>query len=413
MTANRDDARGAVTRPYEIDVGRTVCRELLVRTHRPMFDRIVLHERVVLGVPRAKTKNPRSVGFDVDSGRELSSADVDLVMRCQRTSEGRQRHGLRLVRRPAIGSESSVIEFYPSGDAKPAGLADVPDATTGVARTTFGWYVGCHDGYLYAFTRAGGLLWRWQTPGSEDHDSKEPADSSYRPCPYHLTTDGTQALVAFSSTVWCIDESGSTAWSVDLDRLDVPRKPRAERGGAPIPQWRESPFATTLVHASPTLRRVSALVADNNAWLVTSRSGELFRFDQHGHIELWEHVGTGRVFPLPDLDGRIAAFGSGRTVLHVDGGAQRLPDEYPWPYWLWVIGQNWLIAHRRPRDRHLRVIDERGQLVTEVRSQGAITDFDVGDDLLAFVSAGTLVVLDSPGLSRRKAAGDVFHKGVL
>lgn len=366
-----------------------------------MFDRVYLEQRTAVGRPRPNVKKQDPVVYDIDSGRELADDQLEEVLK-PGGNRGRQGHGLRVARRAAVGDGSSVLEFYALGNPEPIHVAEVPDATAAIKRTTFGWYVGCRDGYLYAFTRAGRLRWRWRTPGAEEFEPKAPGDRYSRPCPYRVATDGTRALVASWSSIWCINEDGSTAWGADLRGLtesntrQVGRRELRDVGSSRTAIAREG---ITLSFGNPFLS-VSALAAIDNGWFVGSSNGELFRFHANGHLERRLRLSSGHVKAVFDVDGRIAAFASQPNIWHLESDAPlRLPDQYQWPYWLYAVGQNYLIGHR-PRDRHLGVIDDRGELVLQIRSPGPITDFDIGDDLIAFVAAGTLVVLEFAGLSR-------------
>lgn len=395
------DARGDAP-PYDVKVGSAHCRELLLRTRRPMFDRVCLHERTAVGRPRPNVKNQDAVVFDIDSGRELDRTELEEILRHARKPEDQQSHNLWVARRAAVGEGGSVLEFHAFGSPEPVRVVEVPDATAAIKRTTFGWYVGCRDGYLYAFTRAGRLLWRWPTPEAEQFEQTGPPIANSRPCPYRVATDGKRALVASWSSIWCVNEDGSTAWGADLHGLIKPRTRhvgRRELRDAASARTAIAREGITLRFGNPFLS-VSVLAGYQGNWFVGSSNGELFRFDADGRLERRLRLSSGHVRAVFDADGQIAAFASQPNVWYLESDALlRLPDEYQWPYWLHAIGGNYLIGHR-PRNRHLGVIDERGQLVVQVRSPGPITDFDIGDDLIAFVAAGALVVLEFAGLSR-------------
>ena len=388
---------------YEVTVGRSLCHELLFQTRRPMFDRVRLYERMVIAHPRPNVKNQEPAAFDLDTGQHVDPERFDeLRRRTTRTLNDLQSHRLRVASWAAVGKGASRLEFYVFDESEPVEVAEVPDAISGIERTTFGWYVGCRDGYLYAFNRVGRLLWRWQTPGSGGYQPDESAARYFRPCPYRMATDGERALVASWSKVWSISSAGATTWTADLRELIKPREVRVGRR-----ELRDvTSSRVSIAREGITLRigqpfmSVSVLAAYVDSWFVGG-AGEVFRFDRGGRLELRQRVSQGgHVASVFDREGRIVAFASQPNIWYIGGnGPLRLPDEYQWPYWLSSIGGNHLIAHR-PGDRHLGLIDDQGRLIVQVRARRSITDFDFGNDVLAFVAGGCLVALQISGQLR-------------
>ena len=64
-------------------------------------------------------------------------------------------------------------------------------------------YVGCSDGFLYAFTFEGELAWRWETPGR----------GRPRVAPWHVRACGPLVLSTTFSYVYAIDGDGTLEWA--------------------------------------------------------------------------------------------------------------------------------------------------------------------------------------------------------
>ncbi len=282
------------------------------------------------------------------------------------------------------------------------GFLDVPISRVGRAR--FGWYVGCRDGFLYTFNQIGELLWRWETPGLSSFRLGDSSDSSLRPSPYHLVTNGKEALVGSWGSVWCVSSEGETLWSAVLASLDGEEEP------ASFPSTRDDAAATDIELVSmrrdgPRFhthfgfhQRVTTVLVEGDDWLVCGSAGDLFRFSKDGQLKMRISISTSSVVPIHDIGGSIAAFGSQPNLWFIDRDEPvRLPDAYQWPSYLQAGCGDYVLSHRHG-DRHLGLINEEGRLSLQVRCPRSITSIDVGEEALAFVAA-SLVVLGVPGLS--------------
>lgn len=119
--------------------------------------------------------------------------------------------GLGTERTGRIGDGVTRLAFFsPTGSV--VRETEVPDATSQIAFGPDLWYVGCRDGWLYAFRRDGERLWRWETPGAREHQN----GTYTRPCPYYVSSDGERATISSMGDIFCVASSGKTLWHFAL-----------------------------------------------------------------------------------------------------------------------------------------------------------------------------------------------------
>ena len=441
--------------PYELVVGRQRCREQFARVRRPMFDRVFLRGDAVVALPRRGTKTAGPVAFELASGGEI---DMDALPVEGAPGEG-DRLRLDYVSSP-VGRGPSQLRLFEGWSTEPLRTIELPDAISGVAEAPFGWCVGCRDGFLYALNRAGGLVWRWQTPGASSFRSAGPGDVYFRPAPYRLASNGRSVLVSWFGSLWSVGANGVTEWGLRLQdlgdgrlseiRLRGRQSAAAAALGVPAhasPREIKRAYRRAVKQAHPDLhpddataaarfRRVqqayeslsgqgpltgngggvirfhfpsaatvSFLDVVDTDWLVGSGDGTLFRLSSEGRLVARVRVGIGALFCVRDCSQQVAAVCSypvtGRpqpNLWFVDAPAPvPLPDQYPWPDHLLGSYGRYLLAHR-PRGRDLGLIDETGQLAVQLRCPRAITSVCVAEGVLV-LAAGALICLQIDGLS--------------
>ena len=162
----------------------------------------------------------RSWGHRRDSGVWMEWALSDGAMSARREDLPRQRSIRFGASGAVIGATQSgpvdecVTELaFLSPQGTLLGQAQLPNAASEIAEVSgAGWFVGCRDGGLYAFTSAGERLWTWWTPGARGFIG----DRYLRPCPYYVSGDRDHALVSSFGTIYCISSDGEARWSFDL-----------------------------------------------------------------------------------------------------------------------------------------------------------------------------------------------------
>ncbi len=120
-------------------------------------------------------------------------------------------YGLGTVRTGRVGSGVTNLTFL-APNLTVVATPQVPDAISEVVAASSLWYVGCRDGYLYTFRQTGELLWRWETPGSHNHDG----NAYSRPCPYFVASDGERVVISSMGDIYCISSGGVTMWHFQL-----------------------------------------------------------------------------------------------------------------------------------------------------------------------------------------------------
>lgn len=145
------------------------------------------------------------VDFDLESGTEIHRAEnLPLLGSTVFSSDGR---GIGVRRTAAVGKGPTLLRFL-GADGRLVAISEVPDATSEIACGPGLWYVGCRNGFLYAFDFDGRQCWKWETPGA----SKSTDNAYFRPCPYYVSSHGSFAAVASMGNIYAVGPNGRTLW---------------------------------------------------------------------------------------------------------------------------------------------------------------------------------------------------------
>ena len=145
------------------------------------------------------------VDFNLESGTEIHRAEnLPLLGSTVFSSDGR---GIGVRRTAAVGKGPTLLRFL-SADGRLVAQSEVPDATSEIACGPRLWYVGCRNGFLYAFDFDGRQCWKWETPGA----SKSTDNAYFRPCPYYVSSHGSFAAVASMGNIYAVEPNGRTLW---------------------------------------------------------------------------------------------------------------------------------------------------------------------------------------------------------
>ena len=212
----------------------------------------------------------------IDGSEVGRHTDLSAFGRLAFSSSG---YALGTIQTGRVGAAETALTFLNPGSTV-VGTALVPDAVSEIADAGDLWYVGCRDGYLYAFGETGEMLWRWATPGSRNHSD----DDYSRPCPYYVASDGERAVVSSMGDIYCINPSGATIWHFQLPRDES--RADAEGAGFAIDDADEDDdlafeFSITFAGMEPT---VSRLIAGRAAVLVGSSDGRLLVLSPSGEL---------------------------------------------------------------------------------------------------------------------------------
>lgn len=143
--------------------------------------------------------------IDLDSGAEVRRVDSLPEFRSLRVAPGG--HICATTYGHAVGQGPTGLCFLdPAGAVRRE--TEVPDSVSDVAVGPGLWYVGCRDGYLYAFGLQGEPLWRWETPGSRAYSG----DPYSRPCPYQVASDGGFAVLCSWGDLYAVGPEGQLLW---------------------------------------------------------------------------------------------------------------------------------------------------------------------------------------------------------
>ena len=145
------------------------------------------------------------VEFDLESGSEIHR--VENLPPLGRTVFAPDGRGIAIRRTAAVGKGPTLLRFL-GAHGRLVGESDVPDATSEIACGPDLWYVGCRNGFLYAFDFDGRQRWKWETPGAS-----RCTDSAYfRPCPYYVSSHGSFAAIASMGNIYAVAPNGRTLW---------------------------------------------------------------------------------------------------------------------------------------------------------------------------------------------------------
>ncbi len=351
--------------------------------------------------------------------------------------------GIWLTRTGRVGNGSGELHFVnPEGRVR--GQATIPDVPSELAAGDGLWFVGCRDGKLYGFDREGGRLWAWETPGSRRYNG----DVYFRPCPYHVASGGTCAVVASMADLYAVNSRGKTLWHVSIpnaqetrytftvpldgsdigsrayDMLQVPpgsdhaavkvayrrlamatHPDRNPEDPAAADKFREVQTAYEAIVAGVAGSRessregitfsieisgfgptVSFLAANEQGVLAGSSHGRLYHLDWQGRIQQVRALGQGAVNGALHPDGSLAAVWCDGVLFFFKGTeVVNTMDVDLYPRGLRAIGNDVLIF----RDNRVEVLDSEGRHVWIAEFAKKVVEVAWHSDLL-ICAAGAL-----------------------
>ena len=264
--------------------------------------------------------------------------------------------GLGTIQTGRVGAAETTLTFL-TPEATVIGTASVPDAVSEVADAGGVWYVGCRDGYLYAYLETGDLLWRWETPGARNHAG----DSYFRPCPYYVTSDGERAVVSSMGDIYCISPAGASIWHFTLPSDEALAD--KELSGFRLDDFDDEDglaFEFAIVGMATI---VSRIIASSDAILIGASDGRFFDLSPTGELREAHTLGESSVGPVVDADGALAAVAAGETIFRWEEGRFHRAAELAetpervgvWRNGLWVQNR-----------KQLDILDWTGKLIWSV-----------------------------------------------
>lgn len=353
--------------------------------------------------------------------------------------------GIGIRRTAAIGRGPTLLRFF-GADGRITAESSVPDATSQIGLGGDLWYVGCRDGYMYAFGFDGKRRWAWETPGTKDY-----TDNAYfRPCPYFVTAGPAFAVAASMGNIYAVSPTGETLWHATLPsekqtrweftvpargsgagdqdayrilglRVDAPqtevksayrrlalathpdRNPGNEDAAA---RFRTVQGAYERILAGPRtmggrhdgvtisirlqgLGPTASFLAANAAGVAAGSSqGGLYVFDQRGRLREARVLGDGPVRAALRSDGTLGAAWCSDALLFVRGNTiVNAAEAREWPRGLTMLGDDVVLW----RSNELRVMDSYGRLLWSADFSKPLTGIATHGDTLV-CAAGVLAV---------------------
>ena len=309
--------------------------------------------------------------------------------------------GLGTVQAGRVGSAVTTLTFL-APDLTQVATSRVPDAVSEFVDASGTWYVGCRDGYIYAFRQTGELLWRWEVPGSRNHDG----DTYSRPCPYYLSSDGERVVTSSMGHVYCVNSEGATIWHFQLPNDDAtsmttsiplsdvmksdevgagPSKPDTVEEGVPTLE-----FSITVPGIEPT---VSRLTANSESVLVGSSDGRILVLSMAGQLRSVHELGGSWAGPVMDIDETpVAAYSHGSLFRWERDGLHHVTDVAGPPDGVGVWSDGLYLWKRKRLD----VLDWSGQEVWSAEFSKNINSAVVQRGRL-ICAAGVLAAFALPG----------------
>jgi tetratricopeptide (TPR) repeat protein len=349
---------------------------------------------------------------------------------------------IAIRRTAAVGQGPTLLRFL-NAEGHVAAESSVPDATSAIALGPNLWYVGCRNGFLYAFGFDGKKRWAWETPGASNY-----TDNAYfRPCPYYLASHQSFVAVASMGNIYAIAPSGNTIWHVSLPNeresrweftiplqgvqgsqdpyeiFELPRNAPLEKVKA---AYRRMALATHPDRnpddndATEKFRRIqeayerilsghavigtphagitvsmeiqgirptaSFLGANTKGVVVGSSQGRLYIFDGNGRLREARVLGDGPVRVAVRPDGTVGAAWCSDALLFFRGDKIiNACESVDWPHSLTMLGDDVVLWRRN----EVQVMNEYGQLLWWLEFSKSITNVVAqGDRLLC--AAGVL-----------------------
>jgi len=382
------------------------------------------------------------VDFDCQSGDEMSR--VENLPRFSDVIYAPDGRSIGICRTAAVGRGPTLLRFL-TADGQLTAESSVPDATSEVALGPDLWYVGCRNGFLYAFGFDGCLRWTWETPGA----SQSTDNVYFRPCPYYVSSRGTFAVVASMGDIYAIGPNGRTLWHAAIPNehqtkwnftvpvpgaapLQQPYKVLGLPSGAPRDQvksaYRRLALAThpdrnpSNPEATANFRRIqeayerilagegegssttaegitisfeiqgmgptaSFVTGTSSGAVVGSSQGRIYSFDGKGCLRGARVLGDGTVRVALRRDGNLGAAWCDNTLLFFrDGEVINAVESVAWPRDLAMWGDDVVLWQRN----ELAVFDVFGRTLYALEFSKSIAGVAIHDDVL-FCAAGALV----------------------
>ena len=388
----------------------------------------------------ASKESSTLVNIDLVNGLEVRRVDnLPVLGDTWFAPDGR---GIGIRRTGAIGQGPTLLRFIDT-EGRLAAESSVPDATSEIALGPDLWYVGCRNGFLYAFGFDGRQRWAWETPGSKGYN--ESAD--FRPCPYYLASQQSFAVVASMGNVYAVAPNGRTLWHAALPNerqtrweftiplqagrgneepygilglpLNAPRDQvksayrrlalathpdRNPGDSAAADKFRRIQGAYERVLAGPPAGRAgtagitvtmeisglgptASFIAANDAGVVVGSSqGRLYIFNANGSLREARVLGDGPVRAALRPDGTLgAAWYSDTLLFFKENKIVNAAEVLDWPRALTMLGDDAVLW----RGNEVQVLNASGQLLWSVEFSKSITGVAAHGDTLV-CAAGVL-----------------------
>ncbi|MCG3204342.1 MAG: Chaperone protein DnaJ [Elusimicrobia bacterium] len=395
----------------------------------------------------ASKESSSLIDIDILTGAEVNRVDGLPVLDDMKFAPNG--YGIGLKRTAAVGKGPTHLVFLDDkGRVKTE--TSIPDATSDIALGPNLWYVGCRDGFLYAFNLEGKKLWSWETPGAKTHQD----NVYFRPCPYYVSSQESFAAIGSMGTIFAIDSNGRTRWTqvipnekqtkwtftVPMDGMtdgkeaykilgipvgakpeDVkaayrklalathpdrnPLDPKAtekfrevqgayERivsGNISLGNGSEKGVTFT-IEIQGVGPMINFIAANSEGVAVGSSQGRLYLYDAKGQLKEARVLGDGQIRATLRPDGSLGAAWCDNTLLFFKNGKIVNAVEAPeYPTALTMIGDEVVIS----RGKQAWILDEYGRTRWMTEFSRSITGVAVHDDVLVF-SAGVLVGFRRP-----------------
>jgi hypothetical protein len=381
------------------------------------------------------------VEFDLESGSEVRRVEnLPLFGSTVFAPDGR---GIGVCRTAAVGKGPTILRFLGS-DGRLVAESTVPDATSEIAFGPDLWYVGCRNGFLYAFGPDGRQRWAWETPGA----STSTDNAYFRPCPYYVSSLGSFAVTASMGDIYGVSPHGKTLWHATIPNehqtkwnftVPIPGEPGTREPyavlGLPFDAPREkvkSAYRHLVLATHPdrnpsdpdatvNFRRIqeayerilaghvgngtttgtgitfsieiqgmvplaSFVTATDSGVLVGSSQGRIYIFDGNGNLRDARVLGDSAVRVALRSDGTVgAAWCSDALLFFHDNKMTNAVESVEWPRALTMLGDNVVLWRRN----EVRVMDAYGRPMYALEFSKSLAGVVAHGDTL-YVAAGVL-----------------------
>lgn len=392
------------------------------------------------------------IDFDCQTGNEILRVEhLPRFTNAVFASDGR---AIGICRIAAVGRGATLLRFL-SADGQLVAESSVPDATSEVAIGPDLWYVGCRNGFLYAFGFDGQQRWAWETPGA----SQSTDNVYFRPCPYYVSSRGSFAVVASMGNIYAVNPNGKTLWHAVMPNerqtkwnftvpvpggisTQQPYKVLGLPAGAPRDRvrlaYRRLALAThpdrnpSDSEATANFRRVqeayerilagqedgtpnaaggitisfeiqgmgptaSFVTATNSGAVVGSSQGRIYTFDGSGNLRDARVLGDATVRVALRADGTLgAAWCDNALIFFREGEVISATESVEWPRDLAMWGEHIVLWRRND----LTVLDSFGRTLYALEFSKSIAGVTIRDSIL-YCAAGALVAFGNGDQSYR------------